>query len=93
MTFAYSRAATGDQPALDLSAHPFVGTVCPGSVAERAGIQEGDVILELNGRDFREREAREALRHPADGQLVFRVRRGSREYEIVLVVGPSPRAP
>lgn len=87
MTFRYSAPMTRERPRTpDPTVFPTVGTVCAGSAAQRAGLMSGDVLLELNGRDFRDRAAREALRSPPGTLLLFRVRRPDGEHEIPLRV-------
>lgn len=89
MGFSYSLIRSGAQPpSLDLSTYPTIGFVCPGSPAERGGLQAGDIVLELNGIDFRERAARDQMRGPAGTQLRYRVRRGHAEHEMIVVVPP-----
>ena len=91
MTFGYPmrRNAEG-QMRMDVSGHPTVGTLCPGSPAEQAGFVKGDVLLEINGKDFRDRGARNDLRSPPGTTLVFRVRRGDAEHELSMRVPPRP---
>lgn len=69
---------------------PTVSRVAPGSPAERAGLQVGDVVLEADGRDPREARAL----WPAPGvPKVLRIRRGEEELEVVLVPDPVASRP
>lgn len=70
------------------SSYPVVNKVYPGSPAAHAGVTVGDVILEVNGVDARERGAL----FPVPGvQQVLRVRRGEGERELLLI--PVVRRP
>lgn len=68
---------------------PVVGTVLRGSAAERAGLQAGDVLLQVDARAVLSREAaREALAEiPLDRPLVLVVRRGAERLTLRL---PAP---
>jgi S1-C subfamily serine protease len=69
---------------------PVITAVAPGSPAERAGLQVGDHILLVNGKDAREPGL---LRPRAAGlTFVFRVRRGDALHEITVVSAPNPAA-
>lgn len=94
MTYTYRfRMARGERAEFDPAEYPRLGPVCPSSPAARAGLMVGDVILELNGRDFRQREVREALRSPPGTDLVFRIRRGATEREVTVRVPPVAQTP
>jgi S1-C subfamily serine protease len=72
--------------------YPGVGTVCPGSVAEKAGIVVGDIILAVNGIDYMDPLARAAIKAAhgdAGGTVVLRTRRGSVERDVSLTVRPQ----
>jgi len=67
-----------------------VGGVEPGSPAERAGIQKGDVILSLNGRPVREWEELSKGIKQSDGKpLTVQVRRQSKD--LTLTIQPTKR--
>lgn len=68
---------------------PVVVGVFRGSAAERAGLRVGDQVLAIDGRDAREWPPRESL--PAGSVVDFRVRRGGREHQLRMTVGPSRR--
>lgn len=78
--------STQGQPRVAPRNHPRVVRVQPGSSAARAGLAEGDILLEVNGRDGRE-PALFPNREPGTRYTV-RVRRGTQEREVTLVVGP-----
>jgi membrane-associated protease RseP (regulator of RpoE activity) len=68
--------------------HPFVHVVVPGSNAARAGIQVGDTILTINGRD-----ARQGKLFPvqvAGTRYLLRVRRGREELELTYIFPVIP---
>lgn len=89
MTFSYSVPRTRERTLRpDRTVTPMIGTVCAGSPAHRAGLMSGDVVLEINGKDFRDQSAREDLRSPPGTLLLFRVRRPDGEHEIALRVPP-----
>jgi regulator of sigma E protease len=67
-----------------------VGGVEPGSPAERAGIQKGDVIVSLNGRPVREWEELSKGIKQSDGKpLTVQVRRQSKD--LTLSIEPTKR--
>jgi hypothetical protein len=72
--------------------YPYVHTVVPGSNAERAGIQVGDTILTINGRDARDGQLFPV--REAGTRYLLRVRRGSEEMELPFIfpVIPASRA-
>lgn len=62
---------------------PIVRGVRPGSPAERAGLRDGDLILELAGRPLAEKDADWLQRELAAGRpLRLRVRRGLDSHEV-----------
>lgn len=94
MTYTHRfRMARGERAEFDPAEYPRLGFVCPNSPAARAGLMVGDVILELNGGDFRQREVREALRSGPGTDLVFRIRRGATEREVTVRVPPVAQTP
>jgi len=68
--------------------HPFVHTVVPGSNAERAGIQVGDTILTINGRDARVGQLFPV--REAGTRYLLRVRRGREEMELTFIFPVIP---
>jgi len=64
-----------------------IGSVAPGSPAQKAGLAPGDVILEVDGRDARENGA---LRVRPGVRYTYRIRRGDQEREVVLVAVTRP---
>lgn len=85
--------AQGGLPAR-ASIAPIVAFVLSGSLAERAGIRPGDVIVEINGRSvLSRRAASDALADMTlDQSIRLTVRRG--EERLVLTLPPaSPRIP
>lgn len=87
---------------LDFGPPLTVREVIPGSPAARAGIQEGDVLVSVDGRAATVASIREVGRRAAPGQEVrFRIRRSGREEVVTVVpaarptalITPSPRHP
>jgi C-terminal processing protease CtpA/Prc len=80
LTISFNVAVGADGvPVMDL---PYVRAVAPGSPGEQVGIRQGDVIIEVNGRDSREDRA---LWLEAGVRYTLRLRTGDQEREVVLV--------
>ena len=73
----------------------FVAQLAPGSPAERAGIQQRDVIVEFNGKQVEnDHNLRMQLAEMSPGTSVqFRVRRGDKTKGIRLTLGQMPNRP
>lgn len=67
-----------------------VRNVAPGSPADSAGVEVGDIIIEINGQDTRTPSA-VALRPGAPN--TYRLRRGEMEFEVVITTRTRPGAP
>jgi S1-C subfamily serine protease len=72
--------------AKDVAGGAEVGRVRPGSTAERAGIQAGDVIMEMSGQPVASSGdlARIAARRNRDAPTSVRVRRGADDRTLIL---------
>lgn len=69
---------------------PVISEVTPGSPAALVGLQPGDVVLQVNGRDAREPGL---LRVREAGQeFVLRIRRGTELRDVTVVAVPNPAA-
>ena len=68
---------------------PAIAAVLKGSAAEKAGLEVGDVILQVNDQPVLTRDAaRDALADvPVDGPLRLTLRRGESRVSVTL---PSP---
>ncbi|MCX8126573.1 MAG: PDZ domain-containing protein, partial [Dehalococcoidia bacterium] len=66
----------------------YVGKVDPGSVGERVGLKEGDIITELNSQPVRDVDGLQKLVSKLEpGQLVtVRFLRGGKEYQSSTVI-------
>lgn len=69
----------------------LIAHVRRGSPAEAAGVDEGDVVVRINGRpaieSYRDLELREG------DTVQFRIRRGDDERDVSIVAAPRPHAP
>jgi S1-C subfamily serine protease len=70
--------------------YPRIEMVEPDSPAERAGIQEGDTLLALNGTDVREREISLTKLLVPDRRIVVRVRRDRNARDLRVTVEKAP---
>jgi serine protease Do len=86
------RVSSGENIRTAISAGAVVSTVVPGSPADKAGIQPGDVILQEGPRPVRNQfDWEAALLDLRVGQPAnLRVRRGSRELNIQVPVADQP---
>jgi len=65
---------------------PVIGKVIPGSTAAKAGLQEGDVIQKVDGKDIRNQmDFYNAIAGKSGKQVRLTVNRGGRDIDIVLV--------
>ena len=71
--------------------YPRIALVEPSSPAERAGIVEGDTLIELNGSDVRDRSFSLTRLLVPDQRVRLRVRRdgGAREFRVVVAEAPG----
>jgi len=70
--------------------YPKIALVEPSSPAERAGIQEGDTLLALNGNDVRQKEFSLSKLLVPDQRVVVRVRREGNERDFRVRIGEAP---
>jgi hypothetical protein len=75
-----------------LAEYPIVIRLDSGSVAARAGLIPGDVLLSVNGRDTRTGSAAFRLQ-AGETRFVLRIRRGEEEKELVMEKPESPPPP
>ena len=67
--------------------------VTKGSAAHKAGIKNGDIILELNGEKITERNslAKIILKYNPDDQVLLKVLREKEEMDILAILGDRPQ--
>jgi hypothetical protein len=70
--------------------YPKIALVEPSSPAERAGIQEGDTLLALNGMDVRERQISLTRLLVPEQHVVVRLRREGNPKEFKVKIGEAP---
>lgn len=72
--------------------YPQVGLVIKRSPADTAGLEIGDMIIEINGKDPRDKRNHPyPILDPEIGAtFVVRIRRGDTEREVTLVAAPRP---
>ena len=64
-----------------------ISSVMPGSGAERAGLQTGDVVLQIEGRPFGRSAMRLLFQHSPGDTIKLRIQRNGSEREISFVLG------
>lgn len=72
------------------SDYPVVESVEPGSPAEKAGIQSGDVILAYNGEELRRKRIALGEVLKPGVKVTVRVRRGGERKDIPVIAGRRP---
>ncbi|HET6229566.1 MAG TPA: PDZ domain-containing protein [Longimicrobiaceae bacterium] len=86
MGIAFSTTSENGRPA-----RTVVEEVFPGSAAEKAGVQAGDTVVAINGRDASEEAVTQLRTNLRPGETVrLRVRHGGRDAERVVVAGARP---
>ncbi|MCM8762195.1 MAG: PDZ domain-containing protein, partial [Candidatus Omnitrophica bacterium] len=70
----------------------LVSSVIPGSPAEKAGIQEGDIILKFDGKDVKDMQdlQMKVANTPVDKKVQVVVWRDKKEVSLSLVTGEMP---
>lgn len=86
------RAAFGFAINRDSGEFPTIGELEAGSEARRAGLQEGDVIVALNGDAFPRIPERWLRDHQPEERFTIKVRRNSEEKEFSLALGRQTEA-
>jgi predicted metalloprotease with PDZ domain len=87
------KAETREMPDLGFqSLQSFIGpihleSVVPGSNAEKAGIQPGDVLLKMNGVELPVTPDRELIYFKPGQKVTFTVQRGARTLEVTFLLG------
>ncbi|HEX7663075.1 MAG TPA: trypsin-like peptidase domain-containing protein [Polyangiaceae bacterium] len=61
---------------------PLVTAVVPGSAADRAGLKQGDVVVEVDG--IQDPNSLQVQQQAADGQILLRLRRGESAFYAAL---------
>ncbi|HEX2194401.1 MAG TPA: trypsin-like peptidase domain-containing protein [Candidatus Limnocylindria bacterium] len=81
-----------EQGVLIDSANPEVPAVFPGSPAEQAGLQPGDVIVAVDGSPVTAEDdlAEHVLKHAPGDAITLRVLRGSEERDVQVTLGVLP---
>ena len=65
----------------------MISSIAPGSDAEQAGLQTGDVLLQLDGRPFGRSTMRSLFQHSPGDMVKVHVRRNGNERDISLALG------
>jgi predicted metalloprotease with PDZ domain len=86
------RAAFGFAIRREGNGLPWVAAVEPGSAAQRAGLQDGDLLTSLNGDPAPRSPERWLRDHPAGERVTLKVRRGSEEKEFSFALGRQSEA-
>jgi membrane-associated protease RseP (regulator of RpoE activity) len=71
-------------------AYPSIETVEPGSPAERAGIQRGDILLNLAGRDLRDAQVVFGEMLKPGSRLALKLKRGVETKTVTVLIEPRP---
>lgn len=71
--------------------YPLINAIAGNSPASRAGLQVGDVLIAVNGRDFLKHPVCFPCAKPCD-RFVLRLRRGTEEFDADVVAVPTRQA-
>ncbi|MDX8403006.1 MAG: RIP metalloprotease RseP [Mariprofundaceae bacterium] len=70
---------------------PVIGNIAPVSIAEQAGIMQGDLVRTINGRVIHSwREMEEQLKSAAGGSVEAELERGGTNYSVTFIL-PVPK--
>ncbi len=86
------RASAGFTAARSFDGPAFVESVEPGSHAAEAGLEPGDVLLEMNGRRFGPHPQDQLTRLKPGQKVRLRIRCGRRRFRVEFPVGTSYQA-
>ena len=76
--------------ALEFSDYPVIESIDPGSPAEKAGLQAGDVLISINSQDFRKNPIPMSSLLVPGQKVVFRYRRNDVERSSSMLVAERP---
>ena len=76
--------------ALSFSSYPVIESIDPGSPAEKAGLQPGDILISINSQDFRKNPIPLSSLLIPGQRVVFRYRRGDVERSSSMIVAERP---
>ncbi len=89
-TSEYTLSAENNITVTHFRAYPSIESVEPNSPAERAGVQRGDILLSLDGRDLRDAEVVFGELLKPGARLALKLKRGVDTKTLSVLIEPSP---
>jgi predicted metalloprotease with PDZ domain len=86
------RGAFGFTIRRDGKSSPFIGSLEAGSAAQQAGLQDGDILLALNGEPLPRSPERWVRDHQPGEQVTLKVRRSGEEKTVTFALGRQAEA-
>src|SRR6476620_3093195 len=90
VAYTTSIGQTDRNGAMVFKEYPVIESIEPGSPAERAGLEAGDTIIDMNAQDLKKSPLPMAAMIQPGRRVVFRFKRAESYREVTLTVAPRP---